>query len=153
MQDRVRAMCSHGAVSIGTDELDFGSQPPPINGADADVSRLQDTKRDARSVLSRTGLLAELQAKGILNLVPAEVKAIHGLLEADFNPLELCQKLVRSRRIWHRTWCVPGFHKRCGASCVAVEADRISPKSKLVHLRRRPHMLQASTSFHQSATN
>ena len=56
---------------------------------------MQDTKRDARSVLSRTGLLAELQAKGILNLVPAEVKQIHALLEADFNPLELCRKLVR----------------------------------------------------------
>jgi len=55
----------------------------------------QDTKRDARSVLSRTGLLAELQSKGILNLVPAEVKQIHALLEADFNPLELCRKLVR----------------------------------------------------------
>ena len=46
-------------------------------------------------MLSRTGLLAELQSKGILNLVPAEVKQIHALLEADFNPLELCRKLVR----------------------------------------------------------
>ena len=55
----------------------------------------QDMKRDARSVLSRTGLLTELQSKGILNLVPAEVKQIHALLEADFNPLELCRKLVR----------------------------------------------------------
>jgi len=48
-------------------------------------------------VLSRTGLLTELQSKGILNLVPAEVKQIHALLEADFNPLELCRKLVRKR--------------------------------------------------------
>ena len=59
------------------------------------ASYAQDTKRDARSVLSRTGLLSELQSKGILNLVPPEVKQIHALLEADFNPLELCRKLVR----------------------------------------------------------
>lgn len=55
---------------------------------------MQDAKRDARGLLSRGSLLGELQGKGILNLVPPEVKAIHALLEQEFNPLELCLKLV-----------------------------------------------------------
>eukprot|EP00884_Botryococcus_braunii_P006913 jgi/Botrbrau1/16222/Bobra.0066s0008.1 len=52
-----------------------------------------DSKRDARSILSRAALVQELSAKGILSLVPEEVRAIHTLLESDFNPLELCKKL------------------------------------------------------------
>ena len=67
-------------------------QPPAFVKAHPAV---QDGKRDARGLLSRGSLLGELQGKGILNLVPPEVKAIHALLEQEFNPLELCLKLVR----------------------------------------------------------
>lgn len=56
--------------------------------------RAQDSKRDARSILSRAALVQELSSKGILSLVPEEVRAIHTLLESDFNPLELCKKLT-----------------------------------------------------------
>ncbi|KAK9833458.1 hypothetical protein WJX81_007146 [Elliptochloris bilobata] len=52
-----------------------------------------DARRDARSALSRGALVADLGAKGVLNLVPEEIKQIHALLEADFVPLELCARL------------------------------------------------------------
>ena len=45
-------------------------------------------------MLSRAALVAELQAKGIGNLVPEEIKRIYGLLESEFVPLELCHKLA-----------------------------------------------------------
>ncbi|KAK9824579.1 hypothetical protein WJX72_011465 [[Myrmecia] bisecta] len=52
-----------------------------------------DAKRDARNILSRTALVSELASKGVLNIVPDEIKQIHALLESDFTPLELCQRL------------------------------------------------------------
>lgn len=54
---------------------------------------MQDAKRDIRSALSRGALVSELGAKGVLNLVPAEIKRIHTLLESEFNPLQLCHQL------------------------------------------------------------
>ncbi len=36
--------------------------------------RAQDARRDARSALSRGALVADLGAKGVLNLVPDEIK-------------------------------------------------------------------------------
>ncbi len=35
---------------------------------------VQDARRDARSALSRGALVADLGAKGVLNLVPDEIK-------------------------------------------------------------------------------
>jgi len=53
-----------------------------------------DPKRAHGEQLTRTGLLTELQAKGVLNIIPQEVKDIFALLESDFNPLELCARLA-----------------------------------------------------------
>ncbi|KAL3155895.1 hypothetical protein ABBQ32_012895 [Trebouxia sp. C0010 RCD-2024] len=53
-----------------------------------------DTKRNARSILSRTALVSDLSSKGVVNLVSNEVRQIYSLLEADFTPLELCQRLA-----------------------------------------------------------
>lgn len=47
-----------------------------------------------RSALSRSALLGELRVKKVIDLVPEEVRQIHGLLEADFNPLQLCKQLA-----------------------------------------------------------
>lgn len=55
---------------------------------------VQDAKRDMRGALSRSALLGELRAKKVIDLVPEEVRAIHGLLEAEFNPLQLCKRLA-----------------------------------------------------------
>ncbi len=55
---------------------------------------VQDSKREARSILSRAALVSELSSKGILTLVPEEVRAIYTMLETDFNPLELCRRLA-----------------------------------------------------------
>ena len=54
----------------------------------------QDAKRDVRSALSREALVPELVAKGVLNLVPPEIKRIHTLLESEFSPLQLCHQLA-----------------------------------------------------------
>lgn len=47
-----------------------------------------------RSALSRSALLGELRVKKVIDLVPEEVRQIHGLLEAEFNPLQLCKQLA-----------------------------------------------------------
>ena len=47
-----------------------------------------------RSILSRTALVSDLSSKGVVNLVSDEVRQIYSLLEADFTPLELCQRLA-----------------------------------------------------------
>lgn len=47
-----------------------------------------------RSILSRTALVSDLSSKGVVNLVSNEVRQIYSLLEADFTPLELCQRLA-----------------------------------------------------------
>ena len=44
-------------------------------------------------MLMRTSLLAELTAKGLLNLVPDSIKQLYAILEQDFSPLQLCRKL------------------------------------------------------------
>ena len=44
----------------------------------------QDARRDARSALSRSALVSDLGAKGVLNLVPEEIKQV---------------------RSWARVWC------------------------------------------------
>ena len=46
-----------------------------------------------RSALSRSALLGELRSKKVIDLVPDEVRQILGLLESDFNPLQLCKQL------------------------------------------------------------
>ena len=58
----------------------------------------QDAKRDMRSALSRTALLGELRVKKVIDLVPDPVRRIHGLLEADFNPLQLCKWVPHRQR-------------------------------------------------------
>lgn len=45
-------------------------------------------------MLTRTSLLAELTAKGVLNLVPEPIKQLYAALEQDFSPLQLCKKLA-----------------------------------------------------------
>lgn len=50
-------------------------------------------RRDGRALLSRATLLADIERKGLLQLVPPEVKAIYSALEGDFNPLQLCSAL------------------------------------------------------------
>jgi translation initiation factor 3 subunit A len=52
-----------------------------------------DPKRDTREVLSRSALLAELSAKGLLGLVHPEVRELHALLEGEFHPLDLCARV------------------------------------------------------------
>jgi translation initiation factor 3 subunit A len=39
-------------------------------------------------------LVSDLSSKGVVNLVSDEVRQIYSLLEADFTPLELCQRLA-----------------------------------------------------------
>lgn len=38
--------------------------------------------------------MSDLSSKGVVNLVSDEVRQIYSLLEADFTPLELCQRLA-----------------------------------------------------------
>lgn len=39
-------------------------------------------------------MVSDLSSKGVVNLVSNEVRQIYSLLEADFTPLELCQRLA-----------------------------------------------------------
>ena len=48
-------------------------------------------RRDGRAPLSRESLIADIEKKGLLSLVPPAVKQVFGLLESDFNPLQLCK--------------------------------------------------------------
>jgi hypothetical protein len=48
-------------------------------------------RRDGRALLSRESLIADIERKGLLTLVPAEVKQLFGLLESEFDPLQLCK--------------------------------------------------------------
>ena len=50
-------------------------------------------RRDGRALLSRATLIADIERKGILGLVPAGVKAVFSALESDFDPLQLCKNL------------------------------------------------------------
>ena len=51
-------------------------------------------RRDGKALLSRAALLADVERKGLLQLVPPGIKAIYTALEGDFNPLQLCKALV-----------------------------------------------------------
>ena len=42
----------------------------------------QDARRDARSALSRSALVSDLGAKGVLNLVPEEIKQVQSWVRA-----------------------------------------------------------------------
>jgi hypothetical protein len=66
----------------------------PVRSDDPTFALVQDAKRDMRSALSRSALLGELRVKKVIDLVPEEVRQIHGLLEAEFNPLQLCKQLA-----------------------------------------------------------
>ena len=55
---------------------------------------MQDTRRDATSLLTRQGLLSDVTSKGLLNLVPEPINQLYTILEQDFSPLHLCQKLA-----------------------------------------------------------
>ncbi len=55
---------------------------------------LQDTRRDASQLLTRQGLLSDVTNKGLLNLVPEPINQLYNILEQDFSPLHLCQKLA-----------------------------------------------------------
>ncbi|KAK4768980.1 hypothetical protein SAY86_027130 [Trapa natans] len=52
-----------------------------------------DLKVENREMLSRSSLLSELVAKGVLNCATQEVKDLYHLLEHDFFPLELAIKV------------------------------------------------------------
>lgn len=50
-------------------------------------------RRDGRAFLSRSALLADIERKGLLQLVPEQVRQIYSVVEGGFNPLQLCQEL------------------------------------------------------------
>ncbi|QDZ17497.1 subunit A of eukaryotic translation initiation factor 3 [Chloropicon primus] len=52
-----------------------------------------DTKRDSREALSRGALLSELKARGVLAMAVPEAQELFNLLENDFRPLDLCEKV------------------------------------------------------------
>eukprot|EP00239_Pterosperma_sp_CCMP1384_P002815 CAMPEP_0197846884 /NCGR_PEP_ID=MMETSP1438-20131217/4694_1 /TAXON_ID=1461541 /ORGANISM="Pterosperma sp., Strain CCMP1384" /LENGTH=1059 /DNA_ID=CAMNT_0043458663 /DNA_START=84 /DNA_END=3263 /DNA_ORIENTATION=- len=52
-----------------------------------------DPKRDTREVLSRAALLSELNSKNMVALAYPEVKELFHLLETEFHPLDLCQRV------------------------------------------------------------
>lgn len=54
----------------------------------------QDSKKDYRTVLSRAALLSHTTSAHILGSVPADVRQLYDMLTAEFNPLELCQRLT-----------------------------------------------------------
>ncbi|CAL5362443.1 unnamed protein product [Camellia sinensis] len=52
-----------------------------------------DHKLESREVLSRSSLLTELVAKGVMTCVTQEVKDLYHLLEHEFLPLDLASKV------------------------------------------------------------
>jgi len=52
-----------------------------------------DPKKDTKEMLSRSALISELVAKGVMTYVPQEVKDLYHLLENDFHPLDLSDKV------------------------------------------------------------
>ena len=81
-----------------------GSEPSPMTSSSVETDRATkmasilgfnvESRRDGRPLLSRAALLADIERKGLLQLVPAEVKAIYQTLEGDPNPLQLCKALI-----------------------------------------------------------
>ncbi len=86
---------------------------------------MQDAKRDMRSALSRTALLGELRMKKVIDLVPEPVRRIHGLLEADFNPLQLC-KWVPHQNNSTVFSCCSVYHEL--AACTSLRGSSLLPK-------------------------
>lgn len=69
----------------------FSQQPQP----QASILGLPvDANTDASKLLNRASLMAEVQAKTILSQAHEDVRAVFSLLETEFNPLELCQRLA-----------------------------------------------------------
>ena len=72
--------------------------------------------------------MADLSSKGVVNLVSDEVKQIYSLLEADFTPLELCQRLAplleslenTTKQMSGQCSPCPPFCCPCGANCADV---------------------------------
>jgi hypothetical protein len=54
----------------------------------------QDPRRDPSQILTRQGLVYDVTSKGLLNLVPEPIKQLYAILESEFSPLHLCQKLA-----------------------------------------------------------
>lgn len=54
---------------------------------------LQDKRTDAKSVLSRAGLLSSITSMNLLSLVPPEVKAVYSLMTEEFAPLDMETRL------------------------------------------------------------
>ena len=52
-----------------------------------------DSKRDAKEALSRGVLLSELKTKGVLAMALPEAKELFSLLENEFHPLDLCERV------------------------------------------------------------
>jgi len=51
-------------------------------------------RRDGRALLSRAALIADIDRKGLLSLVPPGVKAVFTALETDFDPLQMCKSVA-----------------------------------------------------------
>lgn len=54
----------------------------------------QDPRRDPGQILTRQALVHDVTSKGLLNLVPEPIKQLYAVLESEFSPLHLCQKLA-----------------------------------------------------------
>lgn len=54
----------------------------------------QDPRRDPSQILTRQALVHDVTSKGLLNLVPEPIKQLYAILESEFSPLHLCQKLA-----------------------------------------------------------
>lgn len=79
-----------------------------INGGDGGASSLVQERatkmahilgfsvdrRDGRALLSRAALIADIDRKGLLSLVPPGVKAVFTALETDFDPLQMCKSVA-----------------------------------------------------------
>lgn len=89
---------STGSTSVGTgNTLDRAGASMETDRATKMASVLGfnvETRRDGRPLLSRAALLADIERKGLLQLVPPEVKAIYQALEGDPNPLKLCKSII-----------------------------------------------------------
>eukprot|EP00252_Welwitschia_mirabilis_P011385 TRINITY_DN2560_c0_g2_i1.p1 TRINITY_DN2560_c0_g2~~TRINITY_DN2560_c0_g2_i1.p1 ORF type:complete len:988 (-),score=247.89 TRINITY_DN2560_c0_g2_i1:58-3021(-) len=52
-----------------------------------------DPRKDNKEVLSRSALLSDLVSKGVMTYVPQEVKDLYHLLENEFHPLDLAERV------------------------------------------------------------
>ena len=82
-----RGNTAAGGYDIRPHEKENSARMAAILGFNVD-------RLDRRVLLSRQALLADIERKGLLQLVPPQVKAVFSALEGDFNPLVLCQTLT-----------------------------------------------------------